>query len=268
MIALALRSAYPPDRLPALGASAGGGRTRSAKLLPIARSTDIMARPSHKSLAAHMPEIQLLTTQAAIAECLGSLRPRDGNFRVVEVADAAVALPIVSSLPPWRQLLVASLAGPSLWAGMQAAWAHDAAVSALAWFFREPYLPARPIPALPAAWLEAVQALALGAPGEPVAHGLFPSRVTKLARLLLARAGSYPAELVLDAARAAYGPERSHYRGSYHAHDAVACAVVHPQLDARALLAEYAGHTRVMRGWRSRRKTHRLLAWARAAGYL
>lgn len=215
-----------------------------------------------------MPEFQLLTTPDAIAERLWSLRPRDSDFRRVEVATAPLAIPVVRSLPLWRQLLAASVAGPMLWAAVQAAWAHDAGAGALARFVREPFLPSRPIPDLPASWLGDVQALALGAPGAPVAHGLFPSRITKLARLLLSYDGVYPAELVRNAATAAYGPERSHWRRSYHAHDAVACAVVHPSLDARALLEDYAHHTRTMRGWRSRRKTHRLLAWAKRAGYL
>jgi hypothetical protein len=181
----------------------------------------------------------------------------------VEVVTPALAFPMVRSLPGWRFLLAASLAGPNLWKAMQRVWENDPHALALVWFVREPFLPSRPIPALPEPWLSDIQALALGAPGEPVAHGLFPSRITKLARLILAHAGSYPAELVLSAGRAAYGRD-----GSYHAHDAVACAVVHPELDARALLEAYANHTRVTRGWRSRRKTHRLLVWAQRAGYL
>lgn len=215
-----------------------------------------------------MPTLQVLTTKDAIAERLWSLRPRDSDFRRVDVAEPALALPVVQSLPAWRRLLAAAVAEPTLWEVVLHVWQDDAQARALACFVREPFPPSLPIPELPTSWLDDIQELALGMPGEPVAHGLFPSRLTKLARLLLARAGIYPAEPVLAAARHAYDAGRSHPRGTYHAHDAVACAVVHPDIDALALLEAYARHTRAMRGWRSRRKTHRLLAWVRRGGHL
>ncbi|MFD0579378.1 hypothetical protein [Dactylosporangium darangshiense] len=105
---------------------------------------------------------------------------------------------------------------------------------------------------MPAELLPAVREIALGEPGDPVRHGLFPSYPTKLARLALAAQGEYDAAVVLAAAERAYEPGRP-----YHAHDALACALVHPGIGAgeRAGLVErYAGHGRNRRGWRSRKR--------------
>ncbi|UWP83143.1 hypothetical protein [Dactylosporangium fulvum] len=128
--------------------------------------------------------------------------------------------------------------------------------------------PERPIPPIPPHLLATVHAEAHGEPGDPVWPGLFPSTRAKLARLALARWREYPAGVVLRAAEHAYGRYRSHYDGSYHAHDALACALVHPDVDAVALADRYGGHHRGERGWKSRRKTWQLLRWARRHGYL
>jgi hypothetical protein len=90
----------------------------------------------------------------------------------------------------------------------------------------------------------------------------------KLTRLALARSGAYPAEAVLAAAHTAYGPDCSYHAGSYHAHDALPCALVHPDIDATVLTIGYGQHTAGQRGHRSRAKIHRILAWTQRTGYL
>ncbi|GAA5045341.1 hypothetical protein GCM10023259_018120 [Thermocatellispora tengchongensis] len=65
---------------------------------------------------------------------------------------------------------------------------------------------------------------------------LDPSTPSKLARLALARAGEPSAEEVRAAASSAYDRYRP-----YHAHDAIACALVHPGLDASTTVADLTG---------------------------
>jgi hypothetical protein len=67
----------------------------------------------------------------------------------------------------------------------------------------------------------------------------------------------------LQAAQRAYHSSRA-----YHAHDALACALVDLRIDAGPLLRAYLGDTARQRGWRSRRKTWALARWAQQYGYL
>jgi hypothetical protein len=206
--------------------------------------------------------------EAELARWLSALRPRDCGYRRCEVADADTAVRVLASLPVAARLLAGVVAGPTLRAAVLASLPAGPAAPALVDYLRDAFPPEREVPALAAPWLPPLRVIALGGPGQPVEHGLFPATCTKLARLALARSGDYPADVVMTAARAAYGPDRGTDRGSYHAHDALGCALVHPGVDAAALALEYGRHTARQRGHRSRRKTHQLLAWARRAGYL
>jgi hypothetical protein len=199
----------------------------------------------------------VLSEPGAVEARLGALRPRDCDFVELEVPDVRVAEPALRRLGTVQKLLAAAGAGPVLLGAIQAS---DPAAGAVAKYLREAFPPDGPIPAVPAELLPAVREIALGEPGDPVRHGLFPSYPTKLARLALAARGEYDAAVVLAAAERAYEPGRP-----YHGHDALACALVHPGIGAgeRAGLEErYAGHGRNQRGWRSRRKTHRVLIWS------
>jgi len=145
--------------------------------------------------------------------------------------------------------------GPGLFDALRTAVGYHTSLWTLADYVRGGFPPVDPIPSIPSGYLEAVQELALGGPGDPVASGLFPSPATKLARLVLASEREYPADVVRRAAEHAYDSGRP-----YFAHDAFACALVHPEVDAGDLAERYGS----LKG----RKIHRLLAWARRTGYL
>ncbi|GAA3192156.1 hypothetical protein ACFO1B_05115 [Dactylosporangium siamense] len=189
---------------------------------------------------------------------LAELRPRDTGFWTVDVAEPGAAWAVVQELPLERLVLAGVAAGPGLLDLVRAALGYDPGAQEFLTYLRGGFPPAGDVPPVPERLIDAGRGLALGAPGEPVAHGLFPSTVTKLSRLALARQRLYPPDTVLEAARRAY-------RGPYDAHEALACALVHPDVDTDALVWQ---HTRRGRGWRSRRKTNRVLAWARRHGYL
>ncbi len=112
---------------------------------------------------------------------------------------------------------------------------------------------------------------ARGLPGDTMVPGLFPDARTKNARLVLSLAGEVGTSRALERARNAYDPNRSHFArpSSYHAHDAVACALVEPNIprDVKtALIRNFCADTRHTRGWRSRRKTWQLWRWAAERG--
>jgi hypothetical protein len=209
-----------------------------------------------------------LTGEAEIEERLSRLDPRDCGFVVHEVTDQALARSVLLRLPVRARLIAAAAAGPVLWSAIRGSFGYDPPAWRVAEYFQDPFPPEEPIPGIPPYLLESVREIAQGAPGDPVVHGLFPSRVTKLARLALARQRAYPAEVVLRAAERAYGRDRGHADRSYHAHDAFACALVHPLADTADLVERHVGRIGGHRGWRSRRKTNRLLAWARRHGHL
>ncbi|WP_436532038.1 HEAT repeat domain-containing protein [Actinoplanes sp. HUAS TT8] len=141
--------------------------------------------------------------------------------------------------------------------------AHPSPVDFAGFLSGKDFPPESPVPPVPAEDLPAVRLAARGEPGDPVRPGLFPRPAVKLARLALAQAGDYPADSVRKAAETAYDRGRP-----YRAHDALACALVHPEVDATDLALSYGRQRQGERGWRSRRKTHQVLAWARRYGYL
>ncbi|MFB9178390.1 hypothetical protein ACFFX1_09655 [Dactylosporangium sucinum] len=205
-----------------------------------------------------MPTVVMI--DGAVERQLLALEPRACDFRVFDVADPVAAWAVLPGLPVERLLLAGTAAGPALLPLLRSALGYDPAVQELLGFLRQRFLPDGAVPPVPARVAPAVRSFALGAPGDPVAPGLFPGRVTKLARLALAAQGGYPAEAVRAAAEHAYDGGRP-----YHAHDALACALVHPGVDGVALAARHEGSSR---GWKSRRKTARVLAWARRESYL
>jgi len=194
---------------------------------------------------------------------IASLLPRHADYVVLEAEGGVGWRPLLRIFTPTRCLLAAAAAGPNLGRELVARLGGDATARALCELLAGPFPPAHALCPLDDTWRSRLRPLALGCPGDPVDHGLFPSRATKLARLLLAAAGDYPADAVLLAARDAYARGRP-----YHAHDALACALVCAGAPARALMRERLRDTRAVRGWRSRRRTHALGRWARAHGYL
>lgn len=199
---------------------------------------------------------------AAIA-ALADLRPRDADYIVLEVREGERWRQHLARLSLEQSLIAAAAAGPNLGRELARRLGDDAVAVALCELLAGPYPPGRALVRVDPARLAWLRPLALGAPGDRVEHGLFPSRATKLARLLLAAAGDYPADHVLAAARAAFARDRP-----YHAHDAIACALVCAGAPARELMRELLRHTGRDRGRRSRRKTHELARWARAFGDL
>jgi hypothetical protein len=123
--------------------------------------------------------------------------------------------------------------------------------------------PERLVPVVESRWLNPLGELAEGSPGQAVTVGVIPSTTTKLARLALARNGSYRKDIMIDAVEHAYDPGRP-----YAAHDALACALVHPDVDATPYVDRYVLSPVHRSGWRARRKRNRLVGWAVANGYL
>ncbi|WP_224243219.1 DUF7674 family protein [Hyalangium gracile] len=113
---------------------------------------------------------------------------------------------------------------------------------------------------------------AKGKPGQTVEPGLFPRAEAKVARLLLAAAGYWEPNELLALAYACDSSERSHFKKSYHAHDAFACALVHPRISpeerARLITVVLAPDKSLRVGWRSRKKSWALARWAVARGFI
>ncbi|MFZ6180854.1 hypothetical protein [Nannocystis pusilla] len=214
------------------------------------------------SFEARRARLPRLTGIAALAR-LATLRPRDADYVVLEIDPSGPWPALLKLVPATQCLIAAAAAGPHLARALVARLGGDDAAQALCELLAGPFLPVRPLCPLDDRWRARLRPLALGRPGDTVAHGLFPSRTSKLTRLLLAAAGDYPADVVLQAARDAFARGRP-----YHAHDAIACALVCAGAPARALLRERLRDTRAQRGWRSRKQTHALGRWARRSGYL
>ncbi|WP_141811065.1 hypothetical protein [Nocardia bhagyanarayanae] len=209
-------------------------------------------------------------SDSAIRAAFSGLRPRDVEFR--EYAYYPAALDKITVADPQRlslllydvadaQLLCAArLAQPAHLTALHAVFGHTAGARAVFSYLACDFPPALDIPAPDnPRILAGLITLADGMPGDAVSHGLFPSPITKLARLCLASIGHYPPTAVLDAARGAYDVGRS-----YCAHDAVACALVHPEIsvteraDLIRHLAAADPYGRAVRRWRARKKFWRI----------
>ncbi len=202
------------------------------------------------------------------------MRPRDVEF---DGAYYLAALDRMSVADPWRLsvvlrdvaeanlLCVARLPRPDLRTAVHAAFDSTDEAWVVLSYSAGDFPPSVDIPTPDDPRLRTgLIALAEGLPGDTVAHGLFPSPLTKLARLCLASIGHYPPTEVLDTARHAYDRDRP-----YCAHDAVACALVHPRIPATeraALIRHLSALTsdgQTARGWRVRKKFWRIVRWAR-----
>ncbi|MGW1617352.1 hypothetical protein ACWCQZ_50315 [Streptomyces sp. NPDC002285] len=217
-------------------------------------------------------DVRWMASPEEVTGCLSRLVPHDANSCVYEIIDKKLAQSALRQLSVYQRLIASAAAGPFLWDEIRMSFGYNPPVWAIAEHLRDQFPPKEPIPAVipsfPPELTTAIQQIADGEPGDPVVYGLSPSRPTKLARLLLARAGVYPADNVLRAAKPAYDRDRSDINRSYPAHDAFACALVHPHIDAVELAEWHARQPWDHRGRNFRRKRNRLLAWARLHGYL
>jgi hypothetical protein len=204
-----------------------------------------------------------LTSAEEVARLLPRLSHRTGRLMTLDILFPEFAVDVLRELSRHQLLVVAAAAGPGLFEALRTAVGYQTGLWTLTDYVGSDFPPAGPIPSIPDGYEEAVQQLALGGPGDRVAFGLFPSPCTKLARLLLAAERRYPADVVRPAAERAYDRNRP-----YYAHDAFACALVHPEVDAADLAERYGSFTRHQKGHRARHKIHQLLAWARRTGYL
>ncbi|WP_174188443.1 hypothetical protein [Nocardia barduliensis] len=213
-------------------------------------------------------------SDSVIRTVFSGIRPRDVEFGEaafslaalgqISVADTQRLSLVLRDVAEAQLLCVARLARPDLRTAVHAVFdSTDDAWAVLSYLARD-FPPAVDIPPPDDPRLLAgLIALAEGMPGDIVSHGLFPSPITKLARLCLASIGHYPPTEVLDAARSAYDAGRP-----YCAHDAVACALVHPdvsvaeRVDLIRHLSARDPYGRAARGWRSRKKFWRIVRWA------
>ena len=149
-------------------------------------------------------------------------------------------------------------------------------VSITSFLQNSPFPPTTALPPVHAADLPILQQAAKGEPGQTVWPGLFPRPAAKLARLLLAAQGLFDAATLRSLATTRYGgdprpgPPASR---RYDAHDAFACALVHPHHDAAARAALVTtvllpSVTSRRRGWRSRRKSWAVARWAVQTGHV
>ncbi len=134
--------------------------------------------------------------------------------------------------------------------------------------------PTGPLPQVGDADVPVLAAAAHGAPGQTVWPGLFPRRAAKLARLLLSSRGHFDPAAIRVTATTQYGGDTTHGpRDSrrYDAHDALACALVHPAIAAAervALVVAVLPLQRGRRGGRSRQKSWAIVRWAVQQGYV
>lgn len=201
--------------------------------------------------------MDLLLDESALAK-IPSLRPRDCDYIALDVTSSRGLFTYLAHLSPVACLLGASVSGPELRDALIERLGGDAETRACCMVLAGAWLPEGRVPEVGeplTAWLTE---LSLGLPGDEVAYGKTPSRVTKLARLLLARAGVYPRKRLVEAARHAYD-------GAYNAHDAVAALFVsHPDEALRIagqLVASRAKSTSI------RKQTAEVVRWAIRAGY-
>src|SRR5262245_47311892 len=125
-----------------------------------------------------------------------SLRARDADFCFLEPTPDAVTMPGLSALST-RQLLVLSAAsGRNLFGAIVELLQCSPEAPLVCRILAGPFPPDEDLPGRLAALVEPMAELAMGLPGAVVEHGLFPSRPTKLARLLLAKADRFSPNLL------------------------------------------------------------------------
>lgn len=180
-------------------------------------------------------------------------------FEIDEVGDDIINF--IRSLTTQEQFMLVAASGPNLWAVTTCILGLKTDVLDLCTVLRTSFPPQHPLPVIKDDQHIHFIKFAMGRPGDRVTHGLFPSRLTKVSRLLLAKSSYYHKETIINAAESAYDANRV-----YHAHDAVYCAAAHPEVDAKQMIINYAHEN--TRGWRSRRKSRELYRWAIKYGYV
>ncbi len=168
------------------------------------------------------------------------------------------------------------LLAPLVLPAMCDAWGAAVTPTLAAFLQHSPFPPTGPLPPVAESDLDELRAAARGAPGDLVWPGLFPRPPVKLARLLLAARGDFEPSQLRQLAASRYGGDLARRNGPrdqrlYDAHDALACALVHPGLaasDRAALIGQLLGSPPRRRGWRSRRKSWAILRWAVRAAQL
>ncbi|MFE9500859.1 hypothetical protein [Streptomyces collinus] len=203
-----------------------------------------------------------METEDEVQRTLSQARVRDSGFIRYEVNTERIAQRFTKRLSVGERLILGTCAGPLLWATILHSFGEDPAMRSIASYLRLDFPPENPIPVIPKSAVSAMEGVALGLPGDPVKHGKFPSQPTKLARLALAASQHYSASKLRYAAQHAYDPHRP-----YHAHEALACAFVHPEVDGYEVAAN-SDRTWKNRGSRSRRKSNQIILWARRNQYL
>lgn len=167
----------------------------------------------------------------------------------------------VKSLSTAEALKLAAASGINLWAVITERLGLTTETIDLCVLLRTTFPPNYTIPTIKNNRFEDLIGFAMGEPGDTVPHGLFPSRITKVSRLLLAKSSYYDKKQVINAAKSAYNSGQP-----YHAHDAVYCAVVHPKINAEPIVTNYIHEN--TRGWKSRRKSWEIYRWAIKYGYI
>ncbi|NKX87021.1 hypothetical protein HGA10_06805 [Nocardia coubleae] len=215
-----------------------------------------------------------LLSDSVLRTVFSGIRPRDVEFAgstdslaaldKISATDTRRLSHVLCDVPDAQLLCMARLRRPDLLEAVHAAFDSTDGAWAVSTYLARDFPPPVDIPTPDSPrMLAGLVTLAEGMPGDTVSHGLFPSPITKLARLCLASTGHYPPAHVLDAARSAYDRRRP-----YYAHDAVACALAHPEISAaeRAdLIRHLSGHDshgRAAHGRRARKKFWRIARWA------
>jgi hypothetical protein len=204
------------------------------------------------------------------------MRPRDADFldaggRATGLARGLVdadetslgGIRLLQLVPARRRLTAASVGSPAVAEWIGRSFGDPAGYQDCVAWLKAPFPPPARPPKLGDSMARAIRDLAEGFPGQPVSHGLKPSRLTKLARLALSANDGYAKERVVGAARRAY-----RHGAPYHAHEAIACALLHPRVtrqEREELLRKLLKH-RLEQGGRSREKLLRLVDWASNLG--
>lgn len=201
--------------------------------------------------------MDLFLDESALAK-LPALRPRDCDYVMLDVTSARGLFVFLSTMSPVACLLGASVAGPDLRAALVERLGGLADIDACCTFLGGAWLPDGAVPHVGEPLRGWLSDIALGAPGDPVVYGKTPSRVTKLARLVLARSGAYPKKRLREAAHAAY-------EGPYNAHDAVAALFVSYPEEALRIAGELVASRQ--KSSSIRKQTAEVVRWAVRAGY-
>lgn len=183
------------------------------------------------------------------------IRPRDTNFILIDISKKLYS--ILNRYISLKTKILISACATSRFFNIIKLFSSDEEIKIFT-FFREDFPPKKRLfNIINKKEIAEIQLVAMGGPGDAVRHGLIPARVSKLARLLLAYSGYYPGPLLYQKALHAYDRDVS-----YHAHEAVACALAYPPSRFSTEMIHFLNHAGNKRGGRSRRKTWKIARWA------